>query len=69
MDNGNMVAIWAPVDSRAASTAMTLVVKEENHKVNLQGYLTGSMPAVYAFPPHWSSAVGMGVEGVTSPLE
>lgn len=35
MDNGNMVAIWAPVDSRAASTAMTLVVKEENHKVNL----------------------------------
>lgn len=35
MDNGTMVAIWAPVDSGAASAAMTLGVKEENHKVNL----------------------------------
>lgn len=48
MDNGNMAAIWVLLDSRAASTARTPVVKEENHK----GYLTGSVPAVYVFPPH-----------------
>ena len=30
MDNGNMVAIWALVDSGAASAAMTLRVKEES---------------------------------------
>lgn len=52
MDNGNMVAIWALVNSRATATARTLVVKEENHEVNLEGYQTGSMPAVCIFPPH-----------------